>query len=466
MNDRYLLTLVLCLLCAVVRGADLPADSVGFARLHIETVGGEEPTCDFVFPPEGGFGISITNATKVPGRMVMTLGGDTLYDSGEYEKGVSGMTIKIRGNTSVYWWNLRPYKLKLQKKADLLLRNDGVNHKDKNWVLLHEGFFTLHAMVGQMVSRLLDMPWTPSYRYVMVYLNGRYLGFYMLCESVEQNVSARVDVDKDCGYIFERDAYWWNEDLWFADADGRQYTFKHPDPDEVLPAQVDYLKAQVDTMLERIGEGRYADVIDCESFARWLLAHDILGSYDSGGANIYLTRHDTLPDTKMMMGPLWDFDSNFRCTTDFARIHTDPFFIYPKLTESSDNSFARSYCELWSRYKDRLFSQIDSMLAAYPASAEGQALQRARTYDSIQRIYADTLPVVSVNIEECRAWFRERKEVLQQLIEQRMAPLGVERMPLAPVGRPAAAGYTLQGTVAPRGYKGIVLKGGKKYVAR
>ena len=39
------------------------------------------------------------------------------YDSGDYVDGESGMTLKIRGNTSA--WQLRkPYKIKLQKKAD------------------------------------------------------------------------------------------------------------------------------------------------------------------------------------------------------------------------------------------------------------------------------------------------------------------------------------------------------------
>lgn len=68
--------------------------------LYITTIDGEEPTFDIVYPPEGGTGVGICNRTKVMGRMVMTTGTDTLYDSGEWAEGTSGMSIKVRGNTS------------------------------------------------------------------------------------------------------------------------------------------------------------------------------------------------------------------------------------------------------------------------------------------------------------------------------------------------------------------------------
>lgn len=44
--------------------------------------------------------MGISNRTKVMGRMVMTTGTDTLYDSGEWAEGASGMSIKVRSNTS------------------------------------------------------------------------------------------------------------------------------------------------------------------------------------------------------------------------------------------------------------------------------------------------------------------------------------------------------------------------------
>jgi hypothetical protein len=105
---------------------DIPIDSLiatGLPLVSITTVDEEEPTCDYVSAPEGSLGMSITNATKVPGRVMVILRGDTVFDSGEYEKDVSGMTIKIRGNSSAYS-EKQPFKIKLQQKGDMLRRSN------------------------------------------------------------------------------------------------------------------------------------------------------------------------------------------------------------------------------------------------------------------------------------------------------------------------------------------------------
>ena len=74
---------------------------LGLPVVKIVTVDGEEPTAETIYPPEGSLGIGITNATKVPGEVtVFSAEGDTIFNSGEYIKKESGMTIKIRGNTS------------------------------------------------------------------------------------------------------------------------------------------------------------------------------------------------------------------------------------------------------------------------------------------------------------------------------------------------------------------------------
>lgn len=130
--------------------------------LYITTIDGEEPTFDIVYPPEGGTGVGIGNRTKVMGRMVMTTGTDTLYDSGEWAEGTSGMSIKVRGNTSAASAKEQlPYKIKLVKKADLLMRGNKV-YKHKDWVLLrgtwHSKVFAnqqtcILPLVGTEVSR-------------------------------------------------------------------------------------------------------------------------------------------------------------------------------------------------------------------------------------------------------------------------------------------------------------------------
>jgi len=72
--------------------------------------------------------------------------------------------------------------------------------------------------------------------FVNVLLNGDYRGIYMLSEAVNCNPDCRIDVDKEADYIFEWDAYWWNEDLYFESLYGNKYTFKHPDTEALMAA--------------------------------------------------------------------------------------------------------------------------------------------------------------------------------------------------------------------------------------
>ena len=98
----------------------------GLPVVVVNTVNGEEPTAERVVAPEGCLGKSIINATKVPGRVRIYNPGDAenpIFDSGEYAENISGMTFKIRGNTSAKRPK-NPFKIKLQTTADLLMRGD------------------------------------------------------------------------------------------------------------------------------------------------------------------------------------------------------------------------------------------------------------------------------------------------------------------------------------------------------
>ena len=130
----------------------------GLPVVSITTVNGEKPTFDVAKAPEGCLGLSIKNATKVPARLTVSLNGTTLYDSGDYEKDVSGLTVKVRGNTSAIQ-KKTPYKLKLQKKADLLCRGDD-KFKDKNWALIRDERMLTKA--GLKINELGGLQWTPA----------------------------------------------------------------------------------------------------------------------------------------------------------------------------------------------------------------------------------------------------------------------------------------------------------------
>lgn len=305
---RWLTNVITCAVAAL-SNAQTPTEKelreVGLPWVEVTTVGGEEPTCDYLSPPPYSTGSGIANATKVPGRLRIYDKGEYVYDSGDYIKDVGGMTIRIRGNSSAYQ-DKKPFKVKLEGKADLLCRGNDDIFKDKDWLLMKEEFLPeggtlLNLMVGLETARQCGMPWEPQARFVNLTVNGDYRGIYMLCESVERNERCRIDVDKETGYIVEYDPYWWNEDVYFSTSrHEKKYTFKYPEPEDVTTEQMDYIRDVLNQLEDAIWKGDYPSLMDVESMATWLMAHDLLGTTDAYGSNIFITKYD---DTARWLWP-------------------------------------------------------------------------------------------------------------------------------------------------------------------
>ncbi len=355
-----------------------------FPRVEITTRGGELPTCDFVSPPPGNWGGGTVNNEYVDSIITLYSGTDKLLYTSR-ESGFDGAKIRIRGNTSARG-DKQPFRINLSQKHDLLSglaeRQDGIDHKDRDWVLMKCGY-NLNFAVGSAVSEAVDMEWTPAYSYVALFINGDYRGLYVLTENVKDS-DTRVDIKKT-GYLVEMDAYWWNEDLYFTTPISEKHpaklTFKYPDSNDITAESltVRYIQNYLTDIENGLIAG--ADVsrkLDLESFAKWLLGHDILASYDSGGSNMYMYKEDNTNATKLMMGPLWDFDSIYwsqeKWRPDkFARIREGKFFYMYYLLKNE--SFRAVYKELYTAARGNIVSAVSDTIDKYDNESYAKLLE-------------------------------------------------------------------------------------------
>lgn len=385
--------------------------------VQVMTVNEEIPTCDLVTAPEGCMGQSINNATKIGARMTIVKNDEILYDSGDYEEDINGITIKIRGNSSA-WKDKRGYKIKLQQATDLLLRGRLDTYRDKDWLLINDEKGMLNTMIGLKVNELIGMPWTPRFQFVNLTMNGLSQGLYLLIESVKRNKRCRIDVS-DTGYIIEFDPYWWNEDVWFETlmtmTNDAKFTFKYPNADGIQPAQIDYIRDYVNAFDDGlVNKNHFAEYIDTVSFASWLLAQDILGNYDAHGSNVYMTKYDDTPNSKLMMGCLWDFDAIMMTPDAWSNSHRLTYFAR-LISNSTDRSFANAYRQRWEEIKDTLFITLKEYLEAFAASEEGQAFDRAITADN--KLWGRRYPNLRQLTDEALAWFEKRTLWLETAIQ-------------------------------------------------
>lgn len=396
--------------------------ALGLPVVEVVTVDSVMPTATPIDHPEGASGFSVTDATKVPGRVSIWMPNHQLaYSSGDYVKEQSGMTIKIRGNNSARR-KLKPYKIKLQKKADLLCRGDDAKYKDKNWLLLKEYENTLNIPIGFKVNELMDFSWTPSCRQVNLLLNGEYHGIYLLTEHVGRNPRCRIDVDKERGYIIERDIYWWVAPLWFESdlyhrsaPNWQRYTFKYPDDEDVTEQQIAYIRTAVNQMENAVLSGRgYGEHLDVNSFAAWTLGHDILGTYDGGGSNRFLIKYDDTPSSLFHMGTLWDFETNFYYQDTWSALHDSYSHYAHWLFAAPDRSFTQSYVRQWQALSPVLEQRMSAFLDSIATSSEATAIDSSRALEAKLRYRA--FKSVAANVAEAKEWFRTRKEWLDNHI--------------------------------------------------
>lgn len=282
-----------------------------------------------------------------------------LYD-GEIE-------IKGRGN-STWQADKKPYKIKLDKKSDLL----GMG-KNKHWVLLpnpYDSSLSRNKLIYDFAADMgLD---TMSSQWVDVVLNGEVVGNYLLCEHVRIG-STRVDIT-DWDEIAEDTAK--------AIYNGNKKTMSKAERDELaelMEANMDWVtdgkitfKGKTYTISdyydlpstnggyllegfgyeapyfvsdggmgvgvskpEGIGNGmleeiqgyysafeksaqsadfcteyngkkvRYSDLADVESFAKGFLLNEIFQNQDFPARSTYMYKD---VDGKLILGPIWDLD--------------------------------------------------------------------------------------------------------------------------------------------------------------
>lgn len=373
----------------------------------VETEGGVKPKCSFLYPPEGCIGKTITNNEYVRGRLVVIMENDTMYDSGDYIEDESGMRIRIRGNTSADY-RCPPYKMKLEKKFNLFFYQDRSKTKEYNFLRTTSARF-LNPFLGNRLGELLGLDWQPGNQYVNIFLNGKYQGLYLMTDVVKKGKN-HCDVSSE-GYLMEHDPYWWAEEgaVFHSNylADFMGYTFKYPETMD--SASLDYIRDYIHSFERDLYAGKSVEKwIDYESFAAWVLGHDILGSHDAAGSNIYITKYDSTEASKLKMGPLWDFDAILQEEEHSAIHYNGKCFYYPQLFMLEE--FCEAYEQKWNEVKgvlyDEIMNMVDSLVVNYGSSIDF-------SIEASERLYGLEYPSMAENRAMISEWMLNRLEMYE-----------------------------------------------------
>jgi len=278
----------------------------------------------------------------------------------------SSARIKRRGN-STYANEKPPYKIKFDEKIGLFGGEEA-----KEWTLIanHMDYSLMRNYIAyELGAELENLDTTTKTRYAELYLNGEYLGLYLVCEQVEAG-KGRVDISEeldttDTGYLIELDARAPSEGVemqdYFVANDGNNYAIKSPDTeeDEFTVGHVEFIRDYVNSALAALDSKDWNSVcglIDIESFVDGYILDEIMHTVDVGFSSFYIHKD---AGGKLVRGPIWDYDLS--CGNTVALNANDPQSFYAR-TNNVWYSKLLEYTEFSQLVAERLDEKGDSLL--------------------------------------------------------------------------------------------------------
>ena len=244
---------------------------------------------------------------------------DPLREHSDVSSFQARMQIRGRGNSSWSFFPKKPYRIKLDEKANVL----GLK-SDKDWILssLYNDNSLIRNAIAFELSRICGFSWTPEFYPVELYLNNVYMGVYELGEHKEVGKN-KVNIEPAAGDVYLELECYPDEPYNFWTSMSIPLTYKDPDtPGSELRREVEGFFQAFETALQSdyfTDPNRgYAAYIDIKSFVDNYIVQELTKNYDG---NLHKsTFFSRKKGGKLEFCHLWDFDLSLGNCSFFGSI--------------------------------------------------------------------------------------------------------------------------------------------------
>lgn len=351
-----------------------------------------------------------------------------IVGNGVYEDFEDSVQIKGRGN-STWSYPKKPYRLKFAKKRKPFGLTNG-----KSWVLLAnyiDGSMMANA-IAMKVGQLAEAPYTNHIIPVELYMDGTYVGSYMFTEKVGfGNNSVDIDEDLGVGYMLELDDYY--DETYKFRSSGYYLPVNVKEPDlsefdtEVATEKLNAIKESFNNFEASLyTNDTISKYLDMEACAKFMLVNDLVLNQELGHPkSTYLWREDvTSPSSKIIFGPLWDFDWGFgyEHTYSFCNQSTAQMSVmssnmsskagYRFFTALMNNSeFKKYYYKEWKEFFDKgHIQELMEFIDDYYSFAESSFYNNYNVWGD-GRDYASAIVTM-------KNWLKQRHDYILSNIEE------------------------------------------------
>lgn len=280
------------------------------------------------------------------------------------------MRIRGRGNSTWTQFEKKPYRIKFDKRQSILGMKSA-----KDYVILAESAdkSLLRNYSAHKLSSYLNVGYAIETRFVEVYYNDEYNGFYLLCEQVEvdkNRLSINTGVLEESGYLMELEFHTRLEstdieDYNYVVVDEKIYLIKDFDYEDYTEEETRYkaglIKQDITNLVNSFKDGTYEQYINVESFIDYFILQEIYKGLDVGRMSIYFYKAD---DGLFYMGPCWDYDLTLGICQTLATPYglraeeENTFFNYLMKNDQFRSDYIKRYNEVYNDIIPEFLSHI------------------------------------------------------------------------------------------------------------
>jgi len=336
-----------------------------------------------------------------------------LDDATDYEGNIG---IELRGQSSQMFPKLGyGVELRTPAGADTSVSLLGMP-AEADWVF--SAPYSDKSMMRNAISYELGRKmgrWQPGFKYCEAYLNGSYIGVYMLIEKIERGTD-RVDINKlkpdeisgdnlTGGYIVKvdkiqdisTDEYFYSyPSIPYNNAINYAFTYVYPKFDEIVTEQKSYIQNYILTLQNTLNGSTFKDPVtgfrkymDMNSFVDFQIINELANNVDGYRFSTFFYKQKDSDGGKLFAGPLWDFDLCYgNVDYDANSLATDNW-LYKRYGASGnwsmhwwsrlmeDPDYNHAFAARWKTLRTGSFS-TDSIMADLDANVQemGDAIKR------------------------------------------------------------------------------------------
>ena len=256
------------------------------------------------------------------------------YPTASWNYFIGKAGFSIRGSSSTMY-DKKNYSLEIHNDMGLSLDTSILNLPTENDFVLY-GPYTDKSLLRNYLMYYLANDvgqYAPHSRMCELYIDGDYRGLYLFMEKIKRDKN-RVNIAKlqttdisglqlTGGYIIKIDrSSNGNGDGWFS-----PYPFlntdiffvnEYPSYDVIQPVQKKYIQDKITAFESLLISDKYTDpdfgyrsVIDTKSFAEHFILNEFCKNVDAYRLSTFLYKDRDDRDSKIHIGPLWDYDLSF-----------------------------------------------------------------------------------------------------------------------------------------------------------